>query len=134
MCFEGKWLQNRLRGENNKSRPLLAVDIRGHQRGGFCIRRSISSSSSHSVKCALRESGGRIGCEATKTSRDHFWRSMSRDTNLEVSALSQNNNDNVKKGIEKYIRKIPGSISMQETQKCIILGATSTLRRSLSIE
>ena len=38
MCFEGKWLQNRLR--------------------------------------------------ADKMSRDHFWRSISRDTNVEVSALS----------------------------------------------
>ena len=87
MCFEGKWLQNRLRGDKNESRSLLAVDIQGHQRGGFCIRRSISFSSSLSFKCALRESGCRIGYEPTKMSRDHFWRSISRDTNVEVSAL-----------------------------------------------
>ena len=37
MCFEGKWLQNRLRADENESRSLLAVDIQGHQRGGFCI-------------------------------------------------------------------------------------------------
>ena len=37
MCFEGKWLQNRLRAIKNESRSLLAVDIQGHQRGGFCI-------------------------------------------------------------------------------------------------
>ena len=41
-----------------------------------------------SLKCPLRESGCRIGYELTKVSRDHFWRSMSRDTNVEVSALS----------------------------------------------
>ena len=85
MCFEGKWLQNRLRVDKSESRSLLAVDIQGHQRG-FCIRRSMSSSSSLSFKCALRESGCRIGYESTKASRDHFWRSISRDTNV-VSAL-----------------------------------------------
>ena len=37
MCFEGNWLQNRLRADKNESRSLLAVDIKGHQRGGFCI-------------------------------------------------------------------------------------------------
>ena len=37
MCFEGKWLQNRLRADKNESRSLLVVDIQGHQRGGFCI-------------------------------------------------------------------------------------------------
>ena len=37
MCFEGKWLQNRLRAEQNESRSLSAVDIQGHQHGGFCI-------------------------------------------------------------------------------------------------
>ena len=45
-------------------------------------------SSSLSFKCALRESGCRIGYEPTKMSRVHFWRSISRDINLEVSALS----------------------------------------------
>ena len=37
MCFEGKWLQNRLGADKNESRSLLAVDIQGHQCGGFCI-------------------------------------------------------------------------------------------------
>ena len=37
MCFEGKWLQNRLRADKNESRSLSAVDIQGHQRGGFRI-------------------------------------------------------------------------------------------------
>ena len=41
-------------------------------------------SSSLSLKCALRESGCRIGYERTKMSLDHFWRSISRDTNVEV--------------------------------------------------
>ena len=45
-------------------------------------------SSSLSLECALRESGCRIGYEPTKMIRDHFWRSISRDTNVEVSALS----------------------------------------------
>ena len=39
-------------------------------------------------QCALRESGYRIGYEPTKMNQDHFWRLMSRNTNLEVSALS----------------------------------------------
>ena len=39
-------------------------------------------------KCALRESGCRIGYEPTRMSRDYFWWSISRDTNVEVSALS----------------------------------------------
>ena len=33
-------------------------------------------------------SGCRIGYEPTKMSRDHFWRSISRDSYMEVSALS----------------------------------------------
>ena len=37
MCFEGKWLQNRLGADKNESRSFLAVDIQGHPRGGFCI-------------------------------------------------------------------------------------------------
>ena len=45
-------------------------------------------SSSLSLKCALRESGCRIGNESTKMSRDHFWRSISRDTSVDVSAFS----------------------------------------------
>ena len=44
-------------------------------------------SSSHSFTRALRERGCRIGYEAKTMSRDHFWLSMSRDTNVEVSAL-----------------------------------------------
>ena len=35
-----------------------------------------------SLKCALRESGCRIGYEPTKMNRDHFWRSIPRDTSL----------------------------------------------------
>ena len=50
----------------NELRSLSAVDIQGHQRGGFCIRRLISSALSLSFKCALRESGCRIGYEPTK--------------------------------------------------------------------
>ena len=37
MCFEVKWLQNRLRADKNESKSFLAVDIKGHQRGGLCI-------------------------------------------------------------------------------------------------
>ena len=37
MCFEGMWLQNRLRANKNELRSLSAVDIQGHQLGGFCI-------------------------------------------------------------------------------------------------
>ena len=52
----------------------------------------IASESYHSsilsLVRALRESGRRIGYELKKMSRDHFWRSISRDTNVEVSALS----------------------------------------------
>ena len=42
-CFEGKWLQNRLRADKNESRSLLAVDIQGHQHGGFCMRRGLEA-------------------------------------------------------------------------------------------
>ena len=40
----------------------------------------------------------------------------------------------VKKGMEKYINKIPGHISIQETQKCVLLGTAHILRRILSIK
>ena len=36
MCFEVNWLQNRLRATGNELRSLLAVNIQGHQPGGFC--------------------------------------------------------------------------------------------------
>ena len=42
---------------------------------------------SFSLKCALKESGCRIGYEPTKMSRDPFWLSIYRDTNVEVSRL-----------------------------------------------
>ena len=53
-------------------------------------RKTLATSflSSLSLQCVLRGSGCRIGYEPTKMSRDHFWRSISRDTNVEVSALS----------------------------------------------
>ena len=44
-------------------------------------------SSSLSLKFALRESGCRIGYEAAKMTRYHFWWSISRDTNVDISAL-----------------------------------------------
>ena len=37
MCFERKRLEDRLQADKNVSRSLMAVDIHGHQRGGFCI-------------------------------------------------------------------------------------------------
>ena len=37
----------------------------------------------------------------------------------------------VKKGMEKYISKIPGNISIQEAQKCVLLGIAHILRRIL---
>ena len=40
----------------------------------------------------------------------------------------------VKKGMEKYINKIPGNISIQDTQKCVLLGTAHILRRILSIK
>ena len=49
---------------------------------------NIFFSSSLSLKCALRESCCRIGYEPTKMSQHHFWRSISRDANVGVSALS----------------------------------------------
>ena len=52
----------------------------------YC-RQGNSSSSSLFCKCALRESGCRIGYESTKMSRDVFRRSISRDTNVEASAF-----------------------------------------------
>ena len=47
-----------------------------------------SSSSDLSFNSALREGGCRIGYEPTKVSLDHFRRSVSMGTNVEVSALS----------------------------------------------
>ena len=38
----------------------------------------------------------------------------------------------VKKGMEKYINKILGNISIQEAQKCVLLGTAHILRRILS--
>ena len=40
----------------------------------------------------------------------------------------------VRKGMEKYINKIPGNISIQETQKCVLLGTAHISRRILYIK
>jgi len=40
----------------------------------------------------------------------------------------------VKKGMEKYISKIPGNIKIQQGQKCVLLGIAHILKRSLSSE
>ena len=40
----------------------------------------------------------------------------------------------VKKGMQKYINNIPGNISIQEAQKCVLLGTAHVLRRILSIK
>ena len=40
----------------------------------------------------------------------------------------------VKKGIEKYIDKIPGKINITELQKIALLGSSHILRKFLSIE
>ena len=35
--FQGKSLQNRFQAVDNELRSLSAVDVQGHQRGGFCM-------------------------------------------------------------------------------------------------
>ena len=40
----------------------------------------------------------------------------------------------IKKRMERYISKIPGNISIQEAQKCVLLGIAHILRRILSIK
>ena len=54
------------------------------------MQRKRPFSSSPSLKCALREIDCRINYEPENESIS-FWRSISRDTNVEVSALSQIN-------------------------------------------
>ena len=73
------------------SAVALLVRKRSHKDLGLSVtcekrRKSFWSSSIRSFKCALRESGCRICIEPTKMSRDHFWRLISGDTNVEVSA------------------------------------------------
>ena len=54
MWFEGKRLQNQLRADKNESRSVLAVDIQGHQRGGFCIvPRKYSMKKQYGLKAVL---------------------------------------------------------------------------------
>ena len=36
----------------------------------------------------------------------------------------------VKKGMEKYVSKIPGNISIQEAQKCVLLGTAHIFKRT----
>ena len=40
----------------------------------------------------------------------------------------------IKKGMGKYIGKIPENIKIQELQKCVLNGTAHILRRSLSME
>ncbi|XP_020899453.1 uncharacterized protein LOC110238147 [Exaiptasia diaphana] len=40
----------------------------------------------------------------------------------------------IKKGMEKYVKKIPGNIRVQEIQKVALLGPAHILRRALSIK
>ena len=66
--------------EHNRSRFLMFF------LNALCLFSQLSSLS-HSLNYALRKSGCIIGYEPTKMSRDHFWRSISRNTNVEISAL-----------------------------------------------
>ena len=56
VCFEGKWLQNRLRTDKNESRSLFAVEIQGHQRAGFCIVSHASDENNKMKKTQARNS------------------------------------------------------------------------------
>ena len=56
------------------------------------ITSSPSSSLRPSFKCTLRESGCRADEKPTIMSRGHFWQLITRDNNVEVSALSIINN------------------------------------------
>ena len=40
----------------------------------------------------------------------------------------------IKKGMEKYVKQIPGNIRVQEIQKIALLGTAHILRRALSIK
>ena len=40
----------------------------------------------------------------------------------------------IKKGLEKYVDKIPGTVSIHELQKITLLGTAHILRRALSIK
>ena len=40
----------------------------------------------------------------------------------------------IKKGVEKFIGKVPGNINLQEVQKTALLGTTRILRNVLSIK
>ena len=75
-------------GRNGRACSFLVL----YQMPCLFIRRKLldilRSSSSLSLKCALRESGCRICYELTRMSRYHFWRTISTDINVEVSALS----------------------------------------------
>ena len=53
MCFEGKWLQNRLRADKNESRSHLVVDIQGHQGEGFCTVPIDHSDVKHTIYIVL---------------------------------------------------------------------------------
>ena len=57
---------------------IILHGIKLHYVMAFCM----PSSSSLSLKCALRESGCRIGYEPTRMSRGRFWRSISREINV----------------------------------------------------
>ena len=61
MCCEGKRLQNRLRAEKNESILLLAVDIQGHQRGGFCIAPNVIAVGPGIVRKVISYANAQIG-------------------------------------------------------------------------
>ena len=81
----------------------------------------------------LTESGCKIGYEPTKMSRDHFWRSISSDTNMEVSALSTPVNSNLPPPFDApLVAKKPGNISSRccWIQISVWLPQGSNLRRN----
>ena len=73
-----------------------------------------------------------------------YWKSLSAIIIIEIEKMWGMNTTTipvvlgalglVKKGMEKYISKIPGNISIQEAQKCALLGTAHILRRILSIK
>ena len=68
-------------------------------------------------------------CKDLEIEIEKFWGIKTTTIPVIIGALGL-----IKKEMEKYISKIPDNISIQEAQKCVLLGTAHILRRILSIK
>ena len=110
--------------EIKANRPDIVVK---DKKGRSCQLIEISVPTERNTSIKMTEKLSRY--KDLKIEIERLWGMKATTIRVIIGAL-----DLIKKGMEKYISKTPGNISIQEAQKCVLLGTAHILRRILSIK